>query len=79
MPLCIHACSPDSDEDEIGLPPSYREGMGRRRKSVFAESYEPGEEDAAMERVCESVQCCRRWAMGSLSVCRCFPASPARY
>ena len=32
-------------------PASYRAGMDRRRKSVFAESYEPGEDDGAVEKV----------------------------
>ena len=40
------------DEDDLMPPPSYRENMGHRRRSVFAESYEPDEEDAATERVC---------------------------
>lgn len=53
--ICIFEISSrlltDSDDEEIEPPPSYRANMDRRRKSVFAESYEPGEEDAAVEKV----------------------------
>lgn len=38
-------------DDEVAPPPSYMAGMERRRKSVFAESYEPGEDDEAVEKV----------------------------
>lgn len=41
----------DSDDDFEPPPASYRAGMDRRRKSVFAESYEPGEDDGAVEKV----------------------------
>lgn len=40
----------DSDDD-LAPPPSYRSAMDRRRKSVFAESYEPGKDDEASEKV----------------------------
>ena len=43
--------SPLGSGDEIEPPQSYRDSMNRRRKSVFAESYEPGEENAAVEKV----------------------------
>ncbi len=32
-------------------PASYRANMGLRRKSVFAETYEPDEDDAAVQKV----------------------------
>ena len=41
----------DDDEEDLEPPPSYRNSMGSRRRSVFCESYEPGEDDAAVERV----------------------------
>ena len=44
------AVTSESD-DEMAPPPSYRAGMDRRRKSVFAESYEPGNEDELVEKV----------------------------
>lgn len=47
LPPCCIA----SDDDEIMPPPSYRQNMDRRRKSVFAESYEPGKESDTIERV----------------------------
>lgn len=40
------------DDEELAPPPSYRASMDRRRKSVFAESYEPGADDEASEKVC---------------------------
>lgn len=41
-----------SDDEDFEPPPaSYRAGMDRRRKSVFAESYEPGDDDSAVEKV----------------------------
>lgn len=42
---------PESDDEVAPPPPSYMSGMERRRKSVFAESYEPGDDDAAVEKV----------------------------
>ena len=46
----------EESDEEVAPPPSYMAGMDRRRKSVFAESYEPGEGDEAVERVswCQS-------------------------
>lgn len=42
----------DSEDEDFEPPPaSYRAGMDRRRKSVFAESYEPGDDDTAVEKV----------------------------
>ena len=49
-PFLPHPSDSDDDED-LEPPPSYRNNMGSRRRSVFCESYEPGEEDAAVERV----------------------------
>ncbi len=49
----------ESDE-EMAPPPSYRAGMDRRRKSVFAESYEPGD-DGPVEKVL-------LWSLN----CRCY-------
>lgn len=44
----------DDEDDDLAPPPSYRAGMDRRRRSVFAESYEPGEDDQAAEKVVHS-------------------------
>ena len=41
---------PTESEDELAPPASYKAGMDRRRKSVFAESYEPGKDDEAVEK-----------------------------
>lgn len=47
----VEMAAEDSGDEELEPPPSYRAKMDRRRKSVFAESYEPGEEDSAVEKV----------------------------
>ena len=47
--VCITS---ESDDEDFEPPPaSYRASMDRRRKSVFAESYEPGDDDSAVEKV----------------------------
>ena len=43
--------SPLDSDEEIEPPQSYRDNMNLRRKSVFAESYETGEEGTAVEKV----------------------------
>ena len=55
-----HSIQIDSGDEELEPPPSYRANMDRRRKSVFAESYEPGEDDSAVEKVSSFVllACC---------------------
>ena len=50
-PFSPHYTQIDSGDEELEPPPSYRAKMDRRRKSVFAESYEPGEDDSAVEKV----------------------------
>ena len=47
----VYTVSVTESDDEMAPPPSYRAGMDRRRKSVFAESYEPVEDDESVEKV----------------------------
>ena len=51
LTLSFYTVLVESDDD-YAPPPSYMAGMDRRRKSVFAESYEPGQDDEAVEKVC---------------------------
>lgn len=44
----------EESDEEVSPPASYMAGMERRRKSVFAESYEPGDGDEASDKVCLS-------------------------
>ncbi len=51
MPISL--CADSEDEGFEPPPASYRAAMDLRRKSVFAESYEPGDDDSAVEKVIE--------------------------